>query len=150
MVELTLHHSARGTHPIWPKRHSFSRNERLGIMSLPFGIVDIGLAAAKPEETPENGECAFHAIASGLPNACRHQAAAYLRRLVVRGMTTRAVWKHMQSIGGGLGLVAAHQSAVLDNSVHLGHPPNHNSIPNVRNLVPKRHAHYRQHILSPV
>eukprot|EP00198_Chlamydomonas_reinhardtii_P004325 XP_001693661.1 predicted protein [Chlamydomonas reinhardtii] len=91
-------------------------------MSLPAGIVDIGLAAAKPEETPENGECAFHAIASGLPKAERYLAAAYLRRLVVRGMTTRAVWEHMQSIGGGFGLVAAHQSAVLDNSVHLGHP----------------------------
>ena len=50
----------RGTHPIW--QALFSRDERLGIMSLPVGIVDIGLAAAKPEETPENGECAFHAI----------------------------------------------------------------------------------------
>ncbi|PNW69715.1 hypothetical protein CHLRE_23g754697v5 [Chlamydomonas reinhardtii] len=37
-------------------------------------------------------------------------------------MTIPAVWAHMQSIGGGHGLSVAHESAALDNSVHLGIP----------------------------
>ncbi|PNW86770.1 hypothetical protein CHLRE_02g095153v5 [Chlamydomonas reinhardtii] len=50
-------------------------------MSLPFGIVDIGLAAAKPEETPENGECAFHAIATWMSRTST--LATYLELMVL-------------------------------------------------------------------